>query len=196
MIVPGKPGWTVDGTVLVWEARAWVRTDLMLDLGPYPVRQRRAMIGAKPYSWLGNKQVEEMSPPLWVRSIALDHAGPTFGGWQARVAAYGWPWPVLYWLWDWRSESLHGGAALDDKSPRSARPKVPEQALPWQFVWSGLAVDSIFYGAAFLGITLVLRWLRSALRRRRGLCPTCAYDLRATPPGSPCPECGTPTRIP
>mgnify|MGYP000989602022 CR=1 FL=1 len=31
------------------------------------------------------------------------------------------------------------------------------------------------------------------LKRRRslrGLCPTCRYDLRGLPPGTPCPECG------
>jgi hypothetical protein len=35
---------------------------------------------------------------------------------------------------------------------------------------------------------------RAAIRRRRrlrrGLCPGCGYDLRATPPGAACPECG------
>lgn len=37
-------------------------------------------------------------------------------------------------------------------------------------------------------------WLRSRTHRRRlrrGLCPTCAYDLSAQPtPDTPCPECG------
>jgi hypothetical protein len=40
-----------------------------------------------------------------------------------------------------------------------------------------------------IAITLVRALLQSA-RRRKALCESCGYDLRATPQGGRCPECG------
>jgi hypothetical protein len=41
---------------------------------------------------------------------------------------------------------------------------------------------------ALLPAARLARWLRTKRRRTRGLCPSCGYDLRATP--DRCPECG------
>ena len=38
---------------------------------------------------------------------------------------------------------------------------------------------------------LLSRLLRARHRAKHNLCPACAYDLRATPHGGRCPECGT-----
>jgi len=56
-------------------------------------------------------------------------------------------------------------------------------SVPWWIVVVVLAV---------MPSIRIRQWLRSRrreVRRRRGLCPTCGYDLSATP--SQCPECGT-----
>lgn len=59
----------------------------------------------------------------------------------------------------------------------------------------------VFGGALVFGIGALAfartawqewRMTRENERARRGLCPRCGYDLRATGAGDVCPECGTP----
>ena len=66
----------------------------------------------------------------------------------------------------------------------------PPLTLPLAPIASGLAINTAFYGSLVLARLCLLPWARSALRRHRNHCPRCNYDLRATSPGSPCPECG------
>ncbi len=44
-------------------------------------------------------------------------------------------------------------------------------------------------GALFISAFLVIPWVRRQVRRRRGLCVVCGYDVRATEDNC-CPECG------
>ena len=64
-----------------------------------------------------------------------------------------------------------------------------------------LAVPYWFLGLVALAIPVLwtVRHRRANARRRRNLCPTCGYDLRATPQAGGalldrCPECGTPAQ--
>ncbi len=60
--------------------------------------------------------------------------------------------------------------------------------LPGRPVWPGFPVNTIFY-AALLWLPFAPFALRRLIRRRRGLCPACAYDLRHAEHEA-CPECG------
>ena len=65
------------------------------------------------------------------------------------------------------------------------------RGLPFRPIAPGFAVNTLFF-AAIAGASLIAgRSLRRAIRRRRGQCIHCAYDLRAAPPDrTQCPECG------
>ena len=53
----------------------------------------------------------------------------------------------------------------------------------------GFAINTIFY-AAILGVLFFAPGaVRRTIRRKRGLCPACAYDLRGSA-SQMCPECG------
>jgi len=72
----------------------------------------------------------------------------------------------------------------------SAARKCESLLLPLHPIWSGYFMNSLAWGLPLFALSFIPPALRRSLRRRRGLCSACAYDLCATPPGSPCPECG------
>jgi hypothetical protein len=68
---------------------------------------------------------------------------------------------------------------------------LPPHSVPTGILRTGLATNTACYAGAWWLILLAPARVRTLLRRRRGLCVNCAYDLRATPSGAACPECGT-----
>lgn len=63
-------------------------------------------------------------------------------------------------------------------------------ALPLRPIWSGFAINTLFYAVVLYGLWSMPLVARRAMRRREGRCATCGYDLRATRAQDPCPECG------
>ena len=68
------------------------------------------------------------------------------------------------------------------------QPRLPLRPMPL-----GFATNVLLFAACFYGAVRGPQALRARLRERRGLCPSCAYDLSGSTSGG-CPECGTRSR--
>jgi hypothetical protein len=60
--------------------------------------------------------------------------------------------------------------------------------LPLRPLWPGFAINTIFYAAILWVLFFAPGAVRRTIRRRRGLCPACAYPIGTS---SVCTECGT-----
>ncbi|MCC6906998.1 MAG: hypothetical protein IT430_03570 [Phycisphaerales bacterium] len=152
--------------------------------------QREPVMG-DPFTFM----VTQNPPPVWSRiaSIRTDRRFdyyPQTGWGPCLEVASGWPMQSASYF-SVRSimsgactvrEGIFIGNALHDpgKTPR---------AIPLRIIWPGAIANTLIYAAALLVPFTVVPFARRHLRRRRGHCPACNYDLRATTTGV-CPECG------
>ncbi len=82
---------------------------------------------------------------------------------------------------------LQGGIELPHADKRSIHWFVGNAALPLRPVWPGFAVNTSFYAAILWLLIPGPFVLRRLVRRRRGLCPKCAYPMGES---EVCTECG------
>lgn len=96
-------------------------------------------------------------------------------------------WPMLAGWYEILGKPIMviGGMSFPNPSGFVSLPQI--RALPYTPIWAGLAIDSVFWGAAAFGLVAGPRAMRRAIRRRRALCPACAYPVGASPV---CTECG------
>ena len=149
-------------------------------------------------------QIEGPSPvdlvPTWIVYDPELNENRSMELWEAE--ARGWP---LLALWSkprsWY-EALDGtrhhlpteGAIELPLSPFTGGMGVMPKILPLRPIWPGFAINTLFYA--------VIVWLlwsspfaaRRFIRRKRGHCLKCGYDLRGSSGGGGvCPECGATT---
>lgn len=75
---------------------------------------------------------------------------------------------------------------------RMAAPVTPADEvlpLPYWPLWVGLALDALVLGGLVAGARFGVKAARQAIRRRRSLCPRCAYPIGVS---AICSECGRP----
>lgn len=63
----------------------------------------------------------------------------------------------------------------------------PQRILPLRPAWPGFLVNTLLYGAVAALLSAIPGRVRARLRRRRNLCPTCAYPIGES---ASCSECG------
>lgn len=111
-----------------------------------------------------------------------------------EVVRGGWPWRSFratrsfdLTTTDPLAELWTHGAILKDGSVLEP---LSMQVLPYGPMWSGLLANVAVWSAGWCVLLFGLSTMRSLVRRRRGRCPRCGYDL-AHSPSDACPECGT-----
>jgi hypothetical protein len=62
-----------------------------------------------------------------------------------------------------------------------------QRVLPINPIWTGFAINTIFYAAILWVLFFLPGKVKRTLRRRRGLCPSCAYPIGSS---HICTECG------
>jgi hypothetical protein len=112
------------------------------------------------------------------------------------VTAFGWPFRCVWMSHEPTSQTfaapIQTSGGWNIPAQRVTPPSRFPRAVAYRVLPHGLVKNTVIYAINWGVLVALLIRARAAVRRRHNLCPHCRYDLRATPPASPCPECGRP----
>ena len=100
-------------------------------------------------------------------------------------------WPLLCWI----GERTSLGGSLTERSLAAPPPLIaelgvkPMRKIPLRPAWAAMAADVVFWALVLWLLVPGPFVVRRYLRRRRGQCAGCGYDIRGDVAGG-CPECG------
>jgi hypothetical protein len=137
--------------------------------------------------------------PTWTRFSEIHDVSRTL----IRAAdARGWP---LLSMWtELRGDTsqnaqfleVRGGAQIGQWSTIQIETFGLPRVVPYRVIWPGFAINTAFYASVLWMLLALPGAVRRFVRRRRGRCTRCGYDLRGQtvvelPEVLRCPECGT-----
>ena len=167
----------------------------LIAFGTTQVRSERKKQSSAGYaSDLSPKQVV----PYWgeilmTPTVEYQAGGPGIREWRV-IDGRGWP---IRTLWSETSRCVGVGSFLPCERNRYAIPiswplwssNARVRSLPLRPIWPGFAINTVFYAVSLWLLTLGPFTARRMIRRKRGHCIKCGYDLRHAE-HEVCPECG------
>lgn len=149
-----------------------------------------------PVAGIEPEQVEaDHRSPHWWMNLHGRRAQDPGAAWRWMEDLRGWPFPALRSHIefrggdDWETLATAPGFAMDGSFDDLPARKTTLRVLPATPVWRGFILNTLYYAAITGGLFVVSRWAWRRVRRERGRCPACGYDLRGDLDGG-CPECG------
>jgi hypothetical protein len=154
---------------------------------------------AEYFPFPANVSAQELALYPGLRSFDLPGWAPRCGkGTTEHMiyhSAWGWPWRCAYgterkYLRVLPDRSFQPRSEFDGYWVRAGHPSTLRvRRLPTTPIWPGLVQDTAFYAGGWSIALIAPSAVRLLWRRRRGLCPRCAYDLKHNLAAG-CPECG------